>query len=300
MADHDDGAERRDLDQLRTQPGDYEQPLDLVADQPAISRVAWIGFLILVTVVAVGLWVWLRDAPPTSGPAAVTADADVAEPGERPIATAGLGVGDPDASLPALSDLDAYVRPLLAALSRRPELAALLTTDDLVRRFVVSVEAIGRGATPARQIAVVAPPRPFAVRAEGAASVIDPASYARYDGLVRLVQDLDAQQLARLYGRLKPRLEDAHAELGVGGTFDATMTRALVHLLETPEAPPSPRVQLGKGTNYVYADADLEGLSAAQRQVLRLGPEGAARVKAKLRAFAAALGVPADQLPASS
>lgn len=299
MPDHDDRATRTDLDHLRAQPGDYERPLDPVTDPPAISRVAWIGFLALLVVVAVGLWVWMRQVTPAAEPVAAAAPAEPV-PEERPVAATGLGIGDADPNLPALSDLDGYVRPLLAALSRHPELAALLTTDDLVRRFVVSVEAISRGATPARQVAVIAPDRPFAVRNEGGASVIDPRSYARYDGLVRLVDDLDAEQLARLYGRLKPRLEEAHAELGVSTTFDETMTRALAHLIDTPPAPAAARVVPGKGTNYLYADAGLEGLSAAQRQVLRLGPDGSARVKAKLRAFAAALGVPPARVSASS
>ena len=35
-----------------------------------------------------------------------------------------------------------------------------------------------------------------------------------------LDQRLDPERLARIYGRLKPRLEEAHAELGVEGTFD--------------------------------------------------------------------------------
>ena len=77
------------------------------------------------------------------------------------------------------------------------------------------------------------------------------------------------------------------------------MTRALAHLLETPEVPATARLRQGKGTNYVYADPTIERLSPAQRQVLRLGPDGARRVKATLRAFATALGVPPDRLPPS-
>lgn len=300
MPDHDDRVTRADPDQLRPYAdGDLPLP-DPVHDPPAVSRFAWIGLVVLLLVVAAGLWFWLRDVTPDPAPAAETSASDTA-PIERPAAgTTGLGIGEPDAALPPLSELDGYVRPLLAALSRRPELAALLASDDLVRRFVVSVEAIGRGATPARQVQAVAPREPFAVRAERGSVVVAPASYARYEGLVLLVEDLDATRLARLYGQLKPRLEEAHRELGVDGTFDASMTRALVHLLDTPSVPAAPRVVAGKGTNYLYADAELERLSAAQRQLLRLGPERAERVKATLREFALALGVPADRLSASS
>ena len=90
-------------------------------------------------------------------------------------------------------------------------------------------------------------------------------------GLVALVEDMDPDQLARLYGRLKPRLEEAYAELGVPGTFDEAMVRAIRHLLETPIPPANAAVQQAKGTNYAYVDKRFEGLSPAQRQLLRLG-----------------------------
>lgn len=300
MPDHDDRVTRPDPDQLRPHADGDLPPSDPRYDPPAVSRIAWIGLVALLVAVAAGLWFWLRDdsADPAPVAATTTTPADPVE--RRAAALTGLGIGEPDPDLPSLSQLDGYVRPLLAALSRRPELAALLATDDLVRRFVVSVDAIGRGATPARQVQAVAPRESFAVRTEGGSVVIAPSSYARYDGLVRLVEDMDPQRLARLYGQLKPRLEEAHRELGVDGTFDDAITRALAHLLDTPRIPAAPRVQPGKGTNYLYADADLERLSAAQRQLLRLGPDRAARVKAKLRAFADALGVPADRLSANS
>ena len=263
------------------------------------NRYAWMGFAALVVVVAVGLWLW---APRSSrSPAEAVGRVPVDDAITEPVAEAprGLGVGAPDPNLPPLGALDGYVRPLLAALSKRPELAALLATDGLVRRFVVSVEAIARGATPARQVNAIAPKQPFSVQQRDGRMVAAPASYARYAGLVSLVDDVDPDQLARLYGQLKPRLEEAYAELGVPGTFDERITAAIAHLLATPIPAGDVEVLPGKGTNYVYADRTLEGLSAAQRQLLRLGPDGARKVQGKLRAFGVALGIPPGQLPGS-
>ena len=126
MPDHDDRATSSDLDRLRTQPGDYEQPLDPVTDPPAISRVAWVGFLILLVVVAIGLWVWTRGVTPAPVTAAPN---DTPAHAERAVASRGHRLGEPDPSRPALPELDGNVRPLPVALSRRPEPAALLTTD---------------------------------------------------------------------------------------------------------------------------------------------------------------------------
>ena len=161
---------------------------------------------------------------------------------------------------------------------------------------MVSVEAVARGASPSAQVRAVAPRGSFRVTSSGGSTVIDPASFQRYDGLVRMVEDLEPEALARIYGRLKPRLDEAFAELGVPGTFDDAMTRALRHLLDTPELPASARVQTVKGINYAYVDPAFEDLSSAQRQLLRLGPERSAKVKEHLRRFGVALGIPPDRL----
>ncbi|AMY13012.1 hypothetical protein LuPra_06298 [Luteitalea pratensis] len=268
-------------------------------DHTANNRLAWIGLFVLVAVVVGALWWW---APRTSkSPAEAIGRVPTEEVVERPVPQVqGLGVGEPDPNLPPLGNLDGYVRPLLAVLSSRPELAALLASDGLVRRFAVSVDAIARGDSPAGQVRAVAPRAPFKVQQRGDELTIDPASYARYDGLVILVEDMPTPQLARLYGRLKPRLEEAYAELGAGGTFDDAMTRAIRHLLATPLPPPNAQMQQARGINYAYNDERYEGLSAAQRQLLRLGPDRARRVQERLRAFGIALGIPADQLRSRS
>lgn len=287
-----------DLDRLRGRDDGRPALEGPQLDHPSTTRAAHIGILALMVVVALGLWWWTAQRPsPMAEVAQQEAPASV-EPTHA--ATTGLGIGEPDPNLPSLAEMDGYVRPILAVLSARPELAALLASDDLVRRFVVSVESIARGGSPARQVQAVAPRGRFDVQRTDEGYVIAPGSYQRYDGLVRMVADLEPQDLARIYGRLKPRLEEAHAELGVSASLDDTMASALAHLLETPTLPARARVQPGKGTNYVYADPAIEGLSAAQRQLLRLGPERAARVKARLLEFARALGIDESRLPSST
>ncbi len=45
-----------------------------------------------------------------------------------------------------------------------------------------------------------------------------------------------------------------------------------------------------KGIGWAYADEKLEGLSPAQKQLLRMGPKNKKAVLSKLRAVALALG----------
>jgi hypothetical protein len=288
-----------DFDRLRGSDDGQDLLEEPLSSYEPRSRAPLIGLAVLLVAVAIGLWWWSTRTPPAQPAAKAAARSTALPPATTPATDHGLGIGEPDANLPGLGELDGYVRPILAALSSRPELAALLATDDLVRRFVVSVEAVARGASPAAQVRAVAPRGAFRLSGPPGATVIDPASYDRYDGLVRMVEDMEPEDLARLYGRLKPRLEDAHAELGVAGTagtLDEVMARAIRHLLDTPELPQSARIQPARGVNYAYVDPAIEGLSSAQKQLLRLGPDRAARVKEHLRRFGQALGIPPDRL----
>jgi hypothetical protein len=127
----------------------------------------------------------------------------------------------------------------------------------------------------------------------------DPRSYDRYTAIADAVESIDAAGAAKLYATLKPRIEEAHRDLGsTDPSFDRTLERALVALLNTPvlenQLPLRP-----KGIGYAYADERLEGLTGAQKQLLRMGPRNVRVIRTKLRDIALALGIPASRLPAS-
>ena len=48
---------------------------------------------------------------------------------------------------------------------------------------------------------------------------------------------------------------------------------------------------------YAFANPQLQTLTPAQKHLLRMGPEHAPRVQAKLRDIALALSIPRDRLP---
>jgi hypothetical protein len=109
---------------------------------------------------------------------------------------------------------------------------------------------------------------------------------------------IDAAGAARLYGTLKPRIDEAYRELGYPDTpFDRTLERAIVLLLGTPASDGAARLE-PKGIGYGYADPALEGLTAAQKQLLRTGPRNVRLIQSSLRRIAIALGIPAERLPA--
>jgi hypothetical protein len=127
--------------------------------------------------------------------------------------------------------------------------------------------------------------------------IADPATYARYDAVVRVALSLDATAAARLYRAVDPLVQEAYNELGYPGVdFDDTLVRAMSELLEAPVVDGPIRLEQ-KVLSYAMTDAVLEGLSAAQKQLLRMGPKGVQAVHDKIRELAAALGIPASRLP---
>ena len=200
--------------------------------------------------------------------------------------------------LPPLDETDAVVRDLVKALSSHPGVAAWLTTNHLIRNFTVVVANIAEGKTPSRHLTTLRPSSSFRVMERGSDVVIDPRSYERYNTIAAAAASIDPAGGARLYGTLKPRIEDAYRELGVPDTpFDRTLERAIVVLLSTPVREDQIRVE-PRGIGYAFAAPELEGLTHAQKQLLRMGPRNARAIQAALRDVALALGIPAERLPA--
>jgi hypothetical protein len=242
------------------------------SDTRAIAVIA----VVLVAFLAGGAW-WMSRATP---PANVTPEAVAATevPIDKPV--------PPPIELPPLDQMDGFLRPLLAALSSRPELARWLATDDLVRQLAAAIDQASVGGSPARDFKVLAPTSGFAPAGRGDRRSIDPASYKRYDGLVTTVTSIDASRVAQIYKTIRPRLNDAYRDMGhPEGNVDAAIQRAIEILLDTPAVKDPIALTVGDGGGWAYADADLEDLTPTQKQLLRMGPVHADAVKVWLRAL---------------
>lgn len=216
---------------------------------------------------------------------------------EEQIETARPLGGEPmPGDVPPLDDSDAFVRELLRHLSAHPRVAAWLATDGLIRNFTVVTTNIADGRTPAQHLPVLRPAGEFRPGGTPEELRMDPRTYERYNDLAGAVESINASGTAEIYATLKPRIEEAHRELGGQNSFDATLERAIVRLLQTP-IPQDPVRLKPVGIGYGFADDRLEGLSGAQKQLIRMGPRNAAIVQEKLREIALELGIPASRLP---
>src|SRR6266851_1116937 len=198
------------------------------------------------------------------------------------------------------STSDRVVRTLVQALSESPAVMAWLPTNGLIRNFTVVVSNIAEGATPAKQLKPLRPSSRFRIAERDGNAYVDPRSYERYVMIADAIGSIDPAGAARLYATLKPRIEEAHRDLGsLNQSFDRTLERAILALLDTPIVDGPVRLK-PKGIGYAYADERLESLSAAQKQLLRMGPRNMRIIKARLREIALALGMRPTQLSVSS
>ena len=254
---------------------------------------AWILAVVLGIVVGTAAYFFYAKRQPPAPP--VTA----AKPVETEVPVQPLGRDAEKIAVPPLDASDAVVRELVGKITAHPTVMAWLTTNGLIRNFTVVVTNVAEGATPAKQLRAVRPGTRFSVIQRGNQTFIDPKAYARYDTFADAVASIDAAGATRLYATLKPRIEEAYGELGMPPqTFDRALERAIVALLQTPVIDGPVRLESQGGTNYRYADARLEGLTAAQRNLLRTGPRNVRKIHAALRQLAIALGIPAARLPA--
>jgi len=234
----------------------------------------------MVVLLAGGAWWMSRRAPATNTtPKAVTAtDAPIDKPAPPPV------------DLPPLDQMDAFLRPLLSALSARPELARWLATDDLVRQLAAALDQASIGGSPARDFKVIAPASRLVPAGRGDRRTIDPASYRRYDGLVQTATSIDASRVAQIYKTIRPRLNEAYRGMGhPEGNVDAAVQKTIEILLDTPAVKDPIALTEGSGAGWAYADDELENLAPTQKQLLRMGPAHADAVKVWLRALQAAL-----------
>jgi len=259
---------------------------------------AWLGALIVGLGVA-GYFLAFRLGPaehppaPLSSPTPPPTTPPAPPAPTPPVPTAPVAPAQEAAPpLPPLAQSDDFVRSLAGALSPHALLGDWLGHEGNIERFVAAVDAVASGDTPRPLLLFLAPGGSFRVVERDGRVYLDPKSYERYDGVADAVATIDAPRAVEAYRRVQPLCEQAYRDLGhPDGRFDDALGRALHVLLATPvlegDVPLTPKV-----TTYAFADAKLEALTPAQKQLLRMGPRNVRLVQRELRALADAFGLP--------
>jgi hypothetical protein len=248
----------------------------------------WIGGLVVVAVAGFALWYRFlfhpaENAPPAAAAKPAASLAATQPPVSNPMPAAAAG----SEALPALNDSDPMVQESLTGVLGRPTIEALLVPQNIVRHIVVTVDNLPRHKVAVELRPVKATAGQTAVSTQGDLTVLSEANFGRYTTFVRAAQAADVKALAALYQRLYPLFQQSYEDLGYPGKyFNDRLVEVIDHLLETPEVAAPIQLEQPR-VFYTYADASLEGRSAGQKLLIRMGPANARIIKAKLREFRA-------------
>ncbi|MGM7318857.1 DUF3014 domain-containing protein [Idiomarina sp. ST10R2A5] len=288
-------------DQVETSP----------ATEEASRKTTWVVVsLIVLAVIAAIVWWWLpasEDKKPQTETVEVdqqqsseveveSYDEETAEPEPElelePIPAKPEATPEPKEPEPepiALPELDESTPTVLQNLDSAEINIRPLKSSQLIRDAVVLMDNISNGSIVRERTIVQRPDGRFKVLEVDGELYIDESSYHRYDALVDWFVSLEADVLVENYELFKPLVQEAYAEIGYPESdFDSTLLEAVEVALDTPV--PDGLVQVeDDSVMYTFADDSYESLPAAQKQLLRMGPDNIQRVKDKLREIRRAL-----------
>ncbi|MGE3775281.1 MAG: DUF3014 domain-containing protein [Gammaproteobacteria bacterium] len=203
---------------------------------------------------------------------------------EHPVET------DPYAALPTLERSDGEFLDGLKPLLPGDAIARHFDTQGFIRRIVVAVDNLPGGRLPMKQRPVKAVGGEFVADGDDDdALTLSPSNYARYEPLIALAEQVDANALAALYRRYYPLFQQAWQELGYPDAYFNDRLVAVIDHLLAAEPVHEPVRLVRPHVLYRYADPALEALSPGHKILVRMGPQNAERTKAVLRKWRAAI-----------
>jgi hypothetical protein len=289
--------------QIRSDPAPEVDTRALLPPPRRRLSIGWVALALAMLALVAGGWWYQRSrvpAPPEvqALPLPPQAEAPTAPASALPPAASAAMLPEPKVAEVPLNE--AGVSAALEALVGPQAVRRLLITDDFVRRFVVTVDNLGREHAAPRLWPVRPTPGRFQVIERDGRIYADPDNAARYTPWVLMAEQIDPGAAVALYGRLLPLLQRSYEELGYPGQrFHARLLTVVDQLLATPDAPEAIELTLVevKGevpserpwVRYEFADPALESASPGQKIMLRVGAVNQRRLKAQLRGLRAEL-----------
>ena len=235
-----------------------------------------------------------KPAVPEQGPAVSMPMEPEDEP--PPVQMAPPAPEEEVAPLPVLDSSDTVVREEATAAVGEALANRFLVKQAIVRKIAITVDNLPRESINMRVRAVPGLGGEFLVSDRGDEIILDEANFARYEPFVSMVESIAAEDLAELYVRYYPLLQQAYEELGYPSRqFHDRAMEVIAHLLETPEVRGPIRL-VRPHVLYKYADPGLEARSVGQKAMIRMGPQNVAIIKAKLSELERALQARAEPL----
>jgi len=243
-----------------------------------------VGVAAAVVLAAVGGWYYwhTRSAPPeTPAAAAPVVQAPPPDaPIEHPVPAAG-----PDAAvapLPSLADSDSVLSDAIGGAAPDSGLMQYVVPESLIRHIVVTVDNLPRPKAAADKRPTTPVAGTFVVDGDELHATIDAQNFQRYGPMVEALRKTDMRKLAAVYLHFYPLFQKVYQDLGYpNGYFNDRLVKVIDVLLAAPQVP-APIELVRPNVLYVFSDPALEARPSGQKMLIRMGPDNAAIVKAKL------------------
>ena len=187
--------------------------------------------------------------------------------------------------LPPLDDSDAYFL-LESGLIFGIGLESILLREDIIDRFVATVDNLSRSHVSHKIRPVKSLPTPFAVENDfgnGQLFFLGEENHQRYDALVEQIDRANVYDVVDMYRRYYPLFQESYERLGYPNAyFNDRLVEVIDLLLATP-VPEEPVTLMRPNVLYEYSLPELEALSSGQKLLLRMGNKHAATIKSVLR-----------------
>jgi len=259
--------------------------------RPLVTIVALVAVaLVLLVVLALIFWPAEEPEPEPQAPEPTQLPEPEPQPEpQRPAEPAPEPEPEPEPLPPLDESDDALVRELQERVQGTAPLD-LLSESEMLRKWVRAINAAEDGDLVHEYRPLISPAPPLKVAKVGTARTeaeqeyrLLPENYERYEPYVELLTRMEPEQMARLYQRYRPLLEQAFSEQGTDKeSFHQVLLDTIDQLLAAPEPPQDIRLERPK-VFYEFRDPKLESLPAPQKLMVRIGPENSQTVKRVLR-----------------
>ena len=270
---------------------DFERPIDPRRKSSTARRFGW-PLLMVAAVALAAFLLWrgthapepapVASAPPSAPAASEAATAPPPGTPRYPIESV-TPQAAAETPLPALADSDHSLQDVLASLFAGAPLDRIFHMEQIVPRFVATIDNLPRQTVALSRMAVKPiGGNPDVAQADGRI-LLRADNATRYQTYVKVMEQVDTQKLLQAYVRYYPLFQKAYQELGYpNGYFNDRLVEVIDHLLAAPDVP-APIALVQPKVLYEFADPALESRSAGEKILMRMGPVNEARVKAKLR-----------------
>jgi len=251
----------------------------------------------LVVLLGTGAYLWRQQQASTATPAAPPAPAVATPTVVQPAASA---ASEPGIQYPidAPADTRQAAAPLdvdtaLVDLFGRKAVLSMFQTQDVARRFVATVDNLGRSHAPVAVWPVNPTAGRLVVEKKDVGEVIGADNGLRYTPFVLLIETVDLPKAVATYARLYPVFQQAYEDIGFPKRyFNDRLVAVIDQLIATPDVNEPLKIRLPQINGplqlerpwvlYEFEDPALQSLSAGQKILLRMGPVNERRMKSKL------------------